>query len=43
VAWRPAAAVLGWAGIVIAFVGVVIVVNNSLSRITLSTTASTAR
>jgi O-acetylserine/cysteine efflux transporter len=28
--------VLGWAGIVIAFVGVVIVVNNSLSRITLS-------
>jgi drug/metabolite transporter (DMT)-like permease len=28
--------VLGWAGIVIAFVGVVIVVNNSLTRITLS-------
>ena len=28
--------VLGWAGIVIAFAGVVIVVNNSLSRITLS-------
>ena len=33
---RPAAAGLGWAGIVIAFAGVVLVVNNSLSAFTIS-------